>query len=164
MTEKEFNLLHEPWIRVMRPDASVEEQPLPRVLTHAHEYVSLAGEMPTQDVAMLRLLLAVVHAVFTRVNEHGDFAPLQSSDDALDRWQALWEGGCIPAAPVEEYLRKYEERFWLFHPERPFWQANSAEIGTEYSAAKLNGELSESENKRRLFPSRKGETLSLIHI
>lgn len=157
MTEKEFNLLHEPWIRVMRPDASVEELSLPQVLTHAHEYVSLAGEMPTQDVAMLRLLLAIVHAVFTRVDEHGDFAPLQSSDDALDRWQALWEGGCIPAAPVEEYLRKYEERFWLFHPERPFGQANSAEIGTEYSAAKLNGELSESENKRRLFPSRKGE-------
>lgn len=169
MTEKEFNLLHEPWIRVMRPDASVEELPLPRVLTHAHEYVSLAGEMPTQDVAMLRLLLAVLHAVFTRVNEHGDFAPLQSSDDALDRWQVLWEGGCIPAAPVEEYLRKYEERFWLFHPERPFGQARTAsspdfpfyEEGSQklvkasaYGVKKLNGEILESEHKTRIFANR----------
>lgn len=156
MADKEFNLLHEPWIRVMRSDATVEELTLPQALTRAHEYRSLAGEMPTQDVAMLRLLLAVLHAVFTRVDEHGKPAPLGSADDALDRWQALWEYGRIPAEPVEEYLLRYKERFWLFHPERPFWQAQGAIIGTEYTAAKLNGELSESSNKARLFPMRKG--------
>lgn len=157
MAEKEFNLLHEPWIRVMRPDATVDELTLPQALTRAHEYRSLAGEMPTQDVAMLRLLLAVLHAVFTRVDEHGETAPLQNADDAQDRWQVLWTQGSIPAAPVEEYLRRYEDRFWLFHPERPFWQAHGARIGTEYTAAKLNGELSESSNKVRLFPSRTGD-------
>ena len=151
MAEKEFNLLREPWIRVMRPDTTVDELPLPQVLTRSHEYLSLAGEMPTQDVAMLRLLLAVLHAVFTRVNENGISAPLQNEDDALDRWEALWNRGSIPAAPVEEYFLRYEERFWLFHPERPFWQAPAAKIGTEYSAAKLNGEMSESSNKNRLF-------------
>lgn len=156
MAEKEFNLLHEPWIRVMRSDATVDELTLPQALTRAHEYRSLAGEMPTQDVAMLRLLLAVLHAVFTRVDEHGEPAPLGSTDDALDRWQALWEYGRIPAEPVEEYLLRYEERFWLFHPERPFWQAQGAKVGTGYTAAKLNGELSESSNKARLFPMRKG--------
>lgn len=157
MAEKEFNLLHEPWIRVMRPDATVEELTLPQALTRAHEYRSLAGEMPTQDVAMLRLLLAVLHAVFTRVDEQGEPAPLKNADDAQDRWQALWEHGSIPATPVETYLKKYEERFWLFHPERPFWQAQGAKIGTEYTAAKLNGELSESSNKVRLFPARTGD-------
>lgn len=154
MDEKQFNLLLEPWIRVMRPDASVEELTLPQVLIHSHEYVSLAGEIPTQDVAMLRLLLAVLHAVFSKVDEHGKHAPLINSDNAYDRWQALWEYGSIPAEPVEEYLHQYEERFWLFHPQRPFWQAQGAQIGTEYSAAKLNGELSESSNKVRLFPMR----------
>lgn len=158
MAEKEFNLLHEPWIRVMRSDATVDELTLPQALTRAHEYRSLAGEMPTQDVAMLRLLLAVLHAVFTRVDEHGEFAPLGSADDALDRWQALWEYGRIPVEPVEEYLLRYEERFWLFHPERPFWQAQGAKVGTGYTAAKLNGELSESANKARLFPTRTGDT------
>lgn len=157
MAEKEFNLLREPWIRVMRPDTTVDELPLPQVLTRSHEYISLAGEMPTQDAAMLRLLLAVLHAVFTRVNENGISAPLQNEDDALDRWEALWNRGRIPAAPVEEYFLRYEERFWLFHPERPFWQAPAAKIGTEYSAAKLNGEMSESSNKNRLFPARTGE-------
>lgn len=157
MTEKEFSLLQEPWVRVMRPDAAVEELPLPQVLIRAHEYLGLAGEMPTQDVAMLRLLLAVLHAVFTRVDENGRPAPLKKSDDAVDRWQTLWERGSFPEEPLTEYLTQYEERFWLFHPKRPFWQAKGAEIGTEYSAAKLNGEMSESSNKSRLFPVRTGE-------
>ena len=157
MAEKEFNLLQEPWVRVMRPDAAVDELSLPQALLQAHAYRALAGEMPTQDAAMLRLLLAVLHAVFTRVDEHGAPSPLRNADDAVERWQALWTRGSFPAAPVEAYLRKYENQFWLFHPDRPFWQAQGAKIGTEYSAAKLNGEMSESANKLRLFPVRKGE-------
>ena len=46
---------------------------------------------------------------------------------------------------------KQRENFYLFHPERPFYQCEHAKAGTEYSAAKLNGNLSESNNKRRLF-------------
>ena len=38
-------------------------------------------------------------------------------------------------------------------PERPFYQVLEAQIGTEYGAKKLNGEVSESENKYRLFQS-----------
>ena len=155
---KEFNLLYEPWIRVMRPDASVEEVTLPDALIHAHEYLSLAGEMPTQDVAMLRLLLAVMHAVFSRVDADGNEALLEDEDAALDRWSELWQLGQMPETPVREYLARYEERFWLFHPERPFYQANAAVIGTAYTPAKLNGELSESSNKVRLFSVRQGES------
>ena len=33
-----------------------------------------------------------------------------------------------------------------------FWQIPEAAVGTEYTVAKLNGELSESGNKVRLFP------------
>jgi len=169
MAEKEFNLLQEPWVRVMRPDATVEEVSLTQVLTHAHEYRALAGETPTQDVAMLRLLLAVLHAVFTKVDENGESAPLQKMDDALDRWQALWDRGCIPAKPVEDYLQQYEDRFWLFHPERPFWQAKTADPSqhslyqegttalveaSSFRASKLNGEILQSEHKLRIFANR----------
>lgn len=169
MAEKEFNLLQEPWVRVMRPDAAVDELSLPQALMQAHAYRALAGEMPTQDAAMLRLLLAVLHAVFTRVDEHGAPSPLRNADDAVERWQALWARGSFPAAPVEAYLRKYEDRFWLFHPDRPFWQARTAsspvypfykEGTTElvkpsaYKASKLNGEILQSENKPRIFANR----------
>ena len=61
MEEKAFNLLDEPWIRVMLPDCTVREVSLTEALTQAHTFTALAGEMPTQDVAVLRLLLAVLH-------------------------------------------------------------------------------------------------------
>ena len=53
---------------------------------------------------------------------------------------------------IRTYLGKYHERFWLFHGQYPFWQIPEAAVGTEYTVAKLNGELSESGNKVRLFP------------
>ena len=45
MKEIEFNLLDEPWVRVLLPDYRVEEVSLTEALEHAHEYVDLAGEL-----------------------------------------------------------------------------------------------------------------------
>lgn len=157
MVERAFNLLREPWIRLVRADAKVEELSLCNALLHAHEYASLAGELPTQDVAVMRLMLAVLHAVFYRVDEHGDPSPVQDADAALDRWCGLWEMGRFPQEPICAYLNQYEDRFWLFHPDRPFYQANSGVQGSAYTSPKLNGEISESENKVRLFSIRAGE-------
>lgn len=157
-----FNLLDEPWIRLMKPDCSVEEVSLTDALFHAHEYEDLAGELPTQDIAILRVLLAVLHTVFSRVDAEGNPDPLDE-DNALERWGELWKLGAFPEKPIRDYLNHWHERFWLFHPERPFFQVPEAAIGTEYSAPKLNGEVSESSNKIRLFSSRFGnskETLS----
>lgn len=152
MQEIEFNLLTEPWVRVRLPDNTVQEVSLTDALVHAQEYMDLAGEMPTQDAAMLRLLLAVLFTVFSRVNEVGEPEPLEDEEAALERWGALWELKHFPEQPIRDYLEQWKDRFWLFHPERPFWQVPEAAIGTEYGAAKLNGEMSESSNKIRLFP------------
>ena len=156
MQATEFNLLQEPWIRVRMRDYTVKEVSLTDALLHAQEYVDLAGEMPTQDAAMLRLLLAVLHTVFSRVDTEGNPAPLVTTDKALLRWGELWKLGHFPEQPLRDYLDKWQERFWLFHPERPFWQVPEAKIGTEYAASKLNGELSESSNKLRLFSAYAG--------
>ena len=82
--------------------------------------------------------------------------PCGSTDEALARWKSLWQLGHFPEKPIRAYLAAWRDRFWLFHPERPFWQVPAAEIGTEYTAAKLNGELSESGNKLRLFSAYAG--------
>lgn len=155
--ERAFNLLDEPWIRVMRPDCTVAEVSLRDALVQAHTFRALAGELPTQDVAMLRLLLAVMHAVFYRVDEEGRDAPITGGREAYARWKALWAGGKLPPEPIDDYLARFHDRFWLFDPEKPFAQAQSASVGTAYSAAKLNGELSESSNKIRLFPLTAGQ-------
>ncbi len=86
MKEIEFNLLTEPWIRVRLRDNTVREVSLTEALVSAQDYVDLAGEMPTQNAAVLRLLLAVLFTVFSRVDAKGKPQPLADSDDALERW------------------------------------------------------------------------------
>ena len=114
--------IEERWVRVRGQDYTVQEVSLPDALLHAHEYRDLAGELPTQDAAMLRLLLAVLHTVFSRVDENGTPAPFEETDDALIRWEGLYRLGHFPEAPIRAYLEQWRDRFWLFHPERPFWQ------------------------------------------
>ena len=151
METMEFNLLQERWVRVRTQDCTVQEVSLTDALLHAHAYVDLAGEMPTQDAAMLRLQLAVLHTVFSRVDGNGVPAPFEEPRDALQRWSELWQLGHFPEQPIRDYLDKWQDRFWLFHPERPFWQVPEAKIGSPFGAKKLNGEVFESENKTSLF-------------
>ena len=155
--EKEFNLIDEPWIRVLDNHCQIKEVSLMDVFMNAQEYVDLSGELPSQDVVILRLLLAVLHTVFSRVDPEGEDSPLEEEDEAYERWQELWEFGRFPERPIREYLETWKERFWLFHPERPFGQVAGLSYGTSYGASKLNGELSESSNKVRLFSSYAGK-------
>jgi CRISPR system Cascade subunit CasA len=122
LLEARFNLLDEPWIMVRR-GARVEEVSLKNALHNAHEYHALAGELPTQDVAILRVLLAILYAIFTRVDIDGQESGLKNFDDAMNRWRSLQELARFPGKPMDEYFEAYRDRFWLFHPEAPFMQA-----------------------------------------
>lgn len=151
MKEIEFNLLTEPWIRVRLRDNTVQEVSLADALLHAQDYVDLAGEMPTQDAAMLRLLLAVLFTVFSRVNVEGEPESFEEEDDALARWGDLWQLGRFPERPIRDYLEQWKDRFWLFHPTHPFWQVPTLSNGIAFDGKKLNGERAESGNKTPLF-------------
>lgn len=151
MKKIEFNLLTEPWIRVRLRDNTVREVSLTEALVSAQDYADLAGEMPTQNAAVLRLLLAVLFTVFSRVDVKGEPRPLMQSDDALERWSALWQLGHFPAEPVRDYLEQWKDRFWLFHPTHPFWQVPTLSNGIAFDGKKLNGERAESGNKTPLF-------------
>lgn len=154
MREVEFNLLEEPWIRVLKPDCTVQEVSLTDALLHAQDYTDLAGEMPTQDAAVLRLLLAVLHAAFSQTDAREQTTSNSVSEaEALQRWKSIWQMQRFMEQPIRDYLARWRERFWLFHPERPFWQVPQAAVGTNYDAAKLIGEISQSGHKLRLFPS-----------
>ena len=105
------------------------------------------------QIAVMRLLLAVLHTVYSRVDENGDEEPLEEDEEeeALERWKAIWERGSFFEKAIGDYLDKWHERFWLFHPERPFGQVAGMKIGTDYDAPKLNGEISESSNGLTIF-------------
>lgn len=134
----------------MDDNCQIKEVSLTDALLNAHKYKALKGEMPTQDIVILRLMLAIVHTVFSRVDADGNEAELEEEDDAVDRWESLWNNRKIPEKPVREYLEKWHERFWLFHPERPFGQMAGLDT-RDYDVQKLNGEILQSDNKKRVF-------------
>lgn len=157
MTDTEFNLIDQPWVRVMEQDCSVREVSLRDAIVNAHAYQGLSGELPTQDIAVMRLILAVLHTVFSRVDAEGNTDDSDKDNDewAEIRWKSLWERGCFSEKAIDDYFAKWHERFWLFHPERPFGQvAGLDDVEPDksvYQAAKLNGAISQSGNKERLF-------------
>ncbi|WP_297862806.1 type I-E CRISPR-associated protein Cse1/CasA [uncultured Acidaminococcus sp.] len=164
MNEREFNLVDEPWICVLRKDLQVDTLSLRDVFLHGQDYLDLGGENQPQNFAVLRLLIALAYTIFSRVDENGkamDIAEITDPDEAADeilrRWGALWENGRFPQELVLQYLEQYHDCFWLFDPERPFGQAPGAVRGTQYGAAKLIGDISEGNNKIRIFSNRAGE-------
>ena len=168
MTAKEFNLLHEPWVLVLTPDGEQKELSLLEAFEQAPSLLGLAGELPTQDFAVLRLMLAILHAVVGRQMD-GSYLPLGMAGNQpinpgfiKQRWHHLWQQGTLPLQEIKAYLKRYEDRFWLFHPVRPFYQVPSLEKGTEYEGSKLIGTQAESSNKKRLFNQRSGDSKTTL--
>ena len=159
MNDKEFNLTDEPWIMVYTVTGERKEMGLREVFSRAHEIKSLAGEMETQNAAILRLLLAILYAVHLRKDANGNAVDLWDENDAARYWKSLWDERKFNIDLFNDYFDSHYDRFYLFHPERPFYQAN-IEKGTEYAVAKLIGELYQSANKPRLFASVTGEGLT----
>lgn len=177
-----FNLLEENWIRVLE-EGEMKEVSLITLFENAEKYRCLAGEMATQDFAMLRFLLAVLHTVFSRVNADGEayeFLEIDekfrqqeavSEDDEeeyndalMDTWKNLWQRGKFPSV-VRKYLETWKDHFYLLDEKYPFYQVTKEEIDSRLkknknpgsvAGKKLNRTISESDHKVALF-SPKGE-------
>ena len=149
--DKEFCLLDEPWIKVLDEQNVTREVSLIDIFTNAHRYKRLAGETVTQDAAILRLLLAVAITVFYRYRADGCEDCVLEYDDPeeeiLNRWSEYWDSGAFNANVFQEYLETYRERFYLFHPETPFWQVADLEDGLSYTIINLYGNIKESKNQ-----------------
>ncbi|WP_367569143.1 type I-E CRISPR-associated protein Cse1/CasA [Lacrimispora sp.] len=176
----QFNLLDEKWLVVMTGEkGETEEVSLKELFRNAHKYKQLAGETPTQDFAVLRLLLAVLHTVFTRFTATGEFYEwvdvdadtfqvkekideddiLEYKRDLYTTWKTLWKKGEFPDI-MNEYLERYRHRFYLLDEKYPFFQfPEIGELDYPYSATdnsinKLNGKILEGDpRKPRLFMS-----------
>lgn len=169
METKDFNLVEEPWILVLDLTGKTRELSLLACFSQAHELYSLAGEMASQDAAVLRVAIGVLYAVFGRQNLEGEYGLPQNKKEAHARWKALWDKGRFPMGLLEDYLRNEEifDSFYLFHPQKPFMQAAISPDATvavdgrpmrlgpwEKSVKTLIGDLSESENKAAWFSYR----------
>jgi CRISPR system Cascade subunit CasA len=142
-----FNLLDEPWIR-LRDRSGLHEASLREVLAGAHDVIALAGELPTQDAAVLRLLLAVLHRSFA-----GD--PRRP----VDVWRELWETPTLPMTAVDEYLATVTHRFDLLDPEAPFFQAGGITAGKSSGLIKLIADVPDGQP---YFTTRAGRDLESL--
>jgi len=106
-----FDLRHEPWIPVLRPDGTRVELGLRDVIVRAHEFKTIAADNPLQTISLYRVLIGLVHHLV------GDIA-------GAKEWGALFQQGCFDAHGVEYYFDRsaWSDRFDLFHSNKPFWQ------------------------------------------
>ena len=93
MKEREFHLCREPWICVMQKDFHVKKVNLEEALLQSEKYRGLAGETESQNIAILRLLLAVLHIVFCRQNEKGEQESIDSKKRSTAKMGSNMENG-----------------------------------------------------------------------
>ncbi|MFE6975271.1 type I-E CRISPR-associated protein Cse1/CasA [Streptomyces sp. NPDC057682] len=103
-----FDLTSEPWIPVLFLDGTQADLSLRQVLDRARTVRRIVGDLPTQEFALLRLLLAVAHDAVDGPRDAEHWAELWADDD--------------PFAPAGAYLDGHRDRFDLFHDRTPFLQ------------------------------------------
>lgn len=175
-----YNLLDEAWIPVMVDNSgNTNKVSLLEILGNADKYVSLACDTKTQEFAVMRLLLAITHTVFSRFDADGRAYEVieledrfrqkedvkvryqeQYEEDLLSTWKNLWDSGKYPII-VNEYLEKWRDRFYLFDDKFPFFQVLESDMSTEKTGKNrkpseilgknINRKISESANKIALF-------------
>ena len=146
MTQR-FNLLDEPWIRVTRLDGAPDEVSLLALFQEATDIAGIHGEIASQDVAILRLLLAICHRTM-------------DGPEDLDTWREYWEEPERLGRDASTYLERYRERFDLRDPDRPFFQV--ANIQGKVSPVSKMIIDTPKDLKRPLFTTRIGDGLESL--
>ena len=144
-TDARFNLVDTPWIMARYADGTTRDVSLRTAFHEADAIRELAGELPTQAFAITRLMIAIlVRAVRTERDELAD------AD-----WREFWNDG-LPLDEIDAYLDQWYERFWLLHPERPFFQV--ADLATAKGEMKSTAVLiADLPSNNRLFTTRSGD-------
>lgn len=109
-----FNLVDEPWICVRDLDGTTREVSLLELFEQASSIKCLANDLPTQDFAILRVLLAVLQRAISPA--------LDDDDVPAEVWGRLWRAHELPIDQIREYLDEWHHRFDLFDEEQPFMQ------------------------------------------
>ena len=146
MKNPEYNLLDEPWIPVRLIDGTITDVGLLELLRRTTDIVDLACELPTQSIAIQRLILAIAYRVAT---------PHDTRD-----WVRQWEDGA-PTEQMIEYLERWRDRFYLFGGRFPFMQV--ADLRTAKDAVSgLEKLIADVPNGEQFFTTRHGRALACI--
>ena len=146
MTECDYNLLDEEWIPVLLTDGGVEKVGILGAFERANDIEDLACELPTQKIAIQRVLLAICYRAVS----------LEDEED----WKNLWHAG-LPTDQIRAYLEKWRDRFYLFGGRHPFMQAPDLRTPKD-AVSGLEKIVADVPNGEQLFTTRHGRALSRI--
>ncbi|MBB6171325.1 CRISPR system Cascade subunit CasA [Nocardiopsis mwathae] len=135
-----FDLTERPWIPVQRLDGSEAELSLRQVFVQADTLRRISGDLPTQEFALLRLLLAILHDV------------VDGPADAEEWHDELWAEG-LPITAITSYLDTHRSRFDLLHPSTPFLQVADLTTGKR-DVTSLDKIVADVPNGARFFTMR----------
>lgn len=116
-----FSLITQPWIRCDMADDTVQDLSLRDLFDGEHRVLRIRGDSPTQDYAILRLVLVIVWCA------HRSDRALADDYDPY-RFEDWWQEALTRARSgardevVLNYLEQHAERFDLLHPSSPFMQ------------------------------------------
>lgn len=146
MKNPEYNLLDEPWIPVRLLDGTIADVGLLELLRRTTDIADLACELPTQSIAIQRLVVAIAYRV----------APPRDARD----WVRQWDEGA-PTEQMIEYLERWRDRFFLFGGRFPFMQV--ADLRTAKDAVSgLEKLIADVPNGEQFFTTRHGRALACI--
>ena len=92
-----YDLRTEPWIPVERMDGTQATVSIRNALCEAHRIRHISGEIPGENIALLRLLLALIYCIY-EIPEH------MGEEEKRRIWRELWESGAFPADRIDSYL------------------------------------------------------------
>lgn len=146
MMQKSFNLITDPWVKVIDEQNNEQVISLEQLFKKPTHYLQLAGEMKSQDLAIMRLILAILTTVYSRFDAHNvpyewikinpeSFQPIsideddffeESEDDFLTTWRDIYRSGAFSKI-LFDYLGKYKAHFDLLSDQYPFFQVTEAQ-------------------------------------
>ncbi len=105
-----FSLWTEQWIPVIDREGRARRLSLRDALVQAAEIQEIFDPSPLVEVAVFRLLQAILYRVF------------EIEDD--EQWVELWQAATLDSAHIDRYGNEFRDCFDLLHPEKPFYQVS----------------------------------------
>lgn len=193
--EKTFNLVTDPWIKVFDGTTNKEKTvSLIDLFKNSQDYLDLVGDIKSQDVSIMRLLLAILTTVYSRfdagsepyewleidedtlkVTDIPDDYDEDVEDDLLETWRNLFEQGHF-SDQLYLYLEKYQDKFDFFG-EHPFYQVTKeqydsfvpknkhVDTGTgTVNVMQINRTISQSNNSPAIFSPKSDQEKNQLTI
>lgn len=182
----QFNLIDEGWIPVIYKNSGENKTlSIREIFQDADKIKSLSTDSPTQDFAVLRILLAILQTVYSRYDYESEIYPeiqldekfrqkedIEDSEELRDyknnliiTWKKMWENETFTQC-LYDYLDNWHDRFFLFDEEYPFFQVKASDItedkikpanASTVAGKNINRLISESGNKVALFSPKFGD-------